>query len=79
MHFRQSSEYVELSQYIYMCMFLGKCVYCVIVPVGVSTDVVDEWAVFEHSLHFAQRHIFTSLQLHQVLLSIYTRINVTTI
>lgn len=40
-------------------------------PVGISTYVVYQGRVLQHSLHLAQRNILPSLKLHQVLLSIY--------
>src|SRR4029434_7826044 len=42
------------------------------VPVGIDTDVVNEGAVLERCFHLPQRDILSSLQLHQVLLTVYT-------
>lgn len=50
-------------------------------PVGIGTDVVNEWAVLQNGLHFPKRDVLACLQFHQVLLAVYkkrTRVTILT-
>lgn len=47
--------------------------FCRCLPVCIGTDVVNEGAVLQDSFHLPQRHVFASLQLHQVLFAVFTR------
>lgn len=53
-----------------MFLLVQYRLYFVLAPAGIGTDVVDEWAAFQDGLHFSQRHIFSSLKLHQVFLTV---------
>lgn len=41
-----------------------------IIPVGVGTDIVNQWTVLQNSLHLSEGNVFTRLQFYEVFLAI---------
>lgn len=52
-------------------VLLSTGIYGSGVPAGIDADVINEGAVFQGTFYLPQRHIFTCLQLYQVLLTIW--------